>query len=137
MAPRRPNPVERDRSTPTIVTRTSSVRAVVGDDGVIITQLQSTGISRTNKPGVPRILRALRGQFLVTWGGNFRPRTREMVIDPAPPTEAFPAKAGTQVFARAKVRVGPQLSLGMDGESAAADEGFASGRGATAAAVGA
>ena len=33
MAPRRPNPVERDRSTPTIVTRTSSVRAVVGDDG--------------------------------------------------------------------------------------------------------
>ena len=33
---------------------------------VIITQLRSTGISRTNKPGVPRILRALRGQFLVT-----------------------------------------------------------------------
>ena len=38
--------------------------------GVIIPQLQSTGISRTNKPGVPRILRALRGQFLVTLGDD-------------------------------------------------------------------
>ena len=35
--------------------------------GEIITQLRSTGISRTNKPGVARILRALRGQFLVTF----------------------------------------------------------------------
>ena len=41
--------------------------------GVIIPQPQSTGISRTNKPGVPRILRALRGQFLVTWGGDSTP----------------------------------------------------------------
>ena len=63
----------------------------------IIPQLQSTGISRTNKPGVPRILRALRGQFSVTF------RT---------PTDCHPRESGDPSIRLRKVRVGSPLSRG-------------------------